>query len=83
MEIQHIKEQLTIQTVLKYYGLQVNSNHMLNCPFHADESPSLKIYTPAGARLHRVPKLTVSLQLTMPPLVRDCIAFQNKQLVYN
>lgn len=45
MEISEIKQRLSIQTVLQYYGLQSDRNHMLKCPFHADDKPSLKIYT--------------------------------------
>ncbi|GAO27769.1 CHC2 zinc finger domain-containing protein [Geofilum rubicundum] len=45
MEIQEIKQRLSIQTVLKHYGLQPDRNNMLKCPFHADDKPSLKIYS--------------------------------------
>ncbi len=44
MEIQDIKQRLSIHTVLKYYGLQSDKNNMLSCPFHADDKPSMKIY---------------------------------------
>lgn len=44
MEIQEIKQRLSIQTVLKHYGLQPDRNNMLKCPFHPDDKPSLKIY---------------------------------------
>jgi DNA primase catalytic core len=44
MEIQEIKQRLSIHTVLKYYGLQSDKNNMLKCPFHADDKPSMKIY---------------------------------------
>jgi DNA primase catalytic core len=44
MEIQEIKQRLSIHTVLKYYGLQSDKNNMLSCPFHADDKPSMKIY---------------------------------------
>ncbi len=44
MEIQGIKQPLSIETVLKYYSLQANRNHMLKCPFHEETEPSLKIY---------------------------------------
>jgi DNA primase catalytic core len=44
MEIGEIKQRLSILTVLKYYGLQPDRNHMLKCPFHDDEKPSMKIY---------------------------------------
>jgi DNA primase catalytic core len=44
MEISEIKQRLKVEAVLKHYGLQVNRNHMLKCPFHADDKPSLKVY---------------------------------------
>ncbi len=44
MEIQEIKQRLSIETVLKHYGLQANPNNMLKCPFHEEKEPSLKIY---------------------------------------
>ncbi len=44
MEIQEIKQRLSIETVLNHYGLQANRNHMLKCPFHEEKEPSLKIY---------------------------------------
>jgi DNA primase catalytic core len=45
MEIKDIKQNLSIGTVLKHYNLQADRNHMLQCPFHEDDKPSLKIYT--------------------------------------
>ena len=45
MEIQEIKQRLSIYTVLKHYGLEPDRNNMLKCPFHADDKPSLKIYS--------------------------------------
>ncbi len=45
MEITEIKQRLSIETVLKYYSLQADKNGMLKCPFHADETASMKIYT--------------------------------------
>jgi len=45
MEIKDIKERLSIETVLSHYSLQCNRNHMLKCPFHEDDKPSMKIYT--------------------------------------
>lgn len=44
MEIKDIKQHLSIQTVLKHYNLQADRNHMLKCPFHKDDKPSLKVY---------------------------------------
>lgn len=44
MDIQTIKERLTIVQVLEYYGLQVDKNNRLRCPFHDDKTPSLQVY---------------------------------------
>ena len=44
MEIPDIKSRLSIHTVLKHYGLKPDRNGMLKCPFHADDTASMKIY---------------------------------------
>ncbi len=44
MEIQQIKEKLTILEVLNHYGLKPNRNKMLCCPFHPDKNPSMQVY---------------------------------------
>ncbi|HTF18696.1 MAG TPA: CHC2 zinc finger domain-containing protein [Chryseolinea sp.] len=44
MEIAEIKRRLTITQVLDHYGLLVDKNGMLSCPFHNDKTPSLQIY---------------------------------------
>lgn len=44
MEINQIKEQLSIVTVLNYYGIAINKNNHVKCPFHKDDKPSLRIY---------------------------------------
>jgi len=44
MEIQDIKSRLSIHTVLNHYGHHPDRNNMLKCPFHADDTPSMKIY---------------------------------------
>lgn len=44
MTISQIKSKLSILTVLSHYGLEMNSNHMLKCPFHEDEKASMKVY---------------------------------------
>lgn len=44
MEITEIKQRLSIETVLKHYCLQADRNGMLKCPFHADDTASMKIY---------------------------------------
>jgi DNA primase len=44
MEISDIKSRLSIHTVLNHYGHHPDRNNMLKCPFHADDTPSMKIY---------------------------------------
>jgi DNA primase len=44
MEITQIKQQLTLKTVLDYYGLKPDKSLRLLCPFHADKTPSLQVY---------------------------------------
>ncbi|MEI6349092.1 MAG: CHC2 zinc finger domain-containing protein [Bacteroidota bacterium] len=44
MEINEIKQQLTIGTILQHYGLKADKNHRLNCPFHEDKTPSMQVY---------------------------------------
>jgi len=44
MEIKEIKQRLSIFTVLKHYGLRPDRNNMLKCPFHTDDTASMKIY---------------------------------------
>jgi len=44
MEITDIKARLSIHIVLTNYGLKPDKHEMLNCPFHEDKSPSLKVY---------------------------------------
>lgn len=48
MEINQIKQQLSIHTVLLHYGIKSKPNsvrpYMISCPFHADKTPSLQIY---------------------------------------
>jgi DNA primase catalytic core len=45
MEIQDIKANLKIETVLSYYGLQPDKNGMIKCSFHDDKTPSMQVYT--------------------------------------
>jgi hypothetical protein len=59
MEISEIKQRLTISKVLQHYNLKPDRNNMLKCPFHADDTASMKIYPqtntcPAGADLQSV-----------------------------
>lgn len=44
MEISEIKSQLSIATVLHYYGLKPDKNNKMCCPFHEDKTPSMQIY---------------------------------------
>lgn len=44
MEIQEIKNRLTLATVLHYYHLKPDKQLRLNCPFHNDKIPSLQVY---------------------------------------
>jgi DNA primase catalytic core len=44
MEIREIKQQLSILAVLKHYNLPADRNNMLKCPFHEDDTASMKIY---------------------------------------
>ncbi|MCB6232156.1 CHC2 zinc finger domain-containing protein [Flavobacterium psychrophilum] len=39
-----MKQQLTLATVLHYYGLRSDKNNKLNCPFHEDKTPSMQVY---------------------------------------
>ncbi len=44
MDIQDIKQQLSISQVLDHYHLRPDKNQRLLCPFHPDKTPSLQIY---------------------------------------
>lgn len=44
MTIKEIKSKLSILTVLHHYGLRLNGNAMLACPFHDDKKASMKVY---------------------------------------
>ena len=44
MEIAQIKEELKINEILDHYGLKANANKHINCPFHDDKTPSMKVY---------------------------------------
>lgn len=44
MEIQEIKNKLSIQSVLNHYNHKLNRNKMLCCPFHEDKTPSMQVY---------------------------------------
>ena len=44
MEIQEIKQRLTMAQVLAHYGLKPDKHLRLCCPFHEDKTPSLQVY---------------------------------------
>lgn len=44
MDIQEIKQQLTLAEVLRHYGLKPDKSLRLHCPFHDDKTPSLQVY---------------------------------------
>ena len=44
MTIEEVKTQLDIKDVLKNYGYTPNKNKHINCPFHDDKTPSMKVY---------------------------------------
>lgn len=44
MEIQDIKQQLTLSEVIHHYGLKADKQARLKCPFHDDKTPSLQLY---------------------------------------
>ncbi|MBL7111796.1 MAG: toprim domain-containing protein [Bacteroidales bacterium] len=44
MEIKEIKSRLTIHTVLNHYHLKADRGNMLRCPFHEEETASMRIY---------------------------------------
>lgn len=39
-----IRERLTMREVVEFYGFEVNRGRYINCPFHSENTPSLKIY---------------------------------------
>lgn len=41
---QEIKERLTLQEIVRAYGIELNRSDMCICPFHAEKTPSMKIY---------------------------------------
>ena len=44
MEIQEIKQRLTLAMLLQHYGLKADKQARLKCPFHDDKTPSLQLY---------------------------------------
>jgi DNA primase len=48
MEISEIKSKLSITAVLEHYGIKVNRNKQVCCPFHDDKTPSMQVYEDKG-----------------------------------
>lgn len=48
MDIKEIKTRLPIETVLMHYGLKMDKNNRLHCPFHEDKKPSMQVYPKTG-----------------------------------
>lgn len=43
-QVEIIKQNVSIQTVAAFYGLKANSKGYISCPFHKEDTPSLKLY---------------------------------------
>ena len=43
MEIQDIKQNLSLESILQHYNLKQDKNNMLRCPFHDDSTASLQV----------------------------------------
>ncbi|MEN9655654.1 MAG: hypothetical protein RL311_562 [Bacteroidota bacterium] len=48
MEIQEIKQKLSITQVLAYYGIKLQRGKQIHCPFHEDKTPSMQVYEDKG-----------------------------------
>lgn len=48
MEIQEIKQKLSIEAVLSRYQLTADRSNRLKCPFHDDKTPSMQVYPKTG-----------------------------------
>ena len=44
MDIPSIKNQLRLTSVLAHYGIKMDRNKRVICPWHNDKTPSLQIY---------------------------------------
>lgn len=44
MEINEIKQRLTLSMLLQHYGLKADKQARLKCPFHDDKAPSMQVY---------------------------------------
>ena len=38
-----VKATISVRQAAEYYGLKLSRNQMVNCPFHDDRSPSMKL----------------------------------------
>lgn len=38
-----VKATISVRQAAEYYGLKLSCNQMVNCPFHDDRSPSMKL----------------------------------------
>lgn len=45
---EELKDRLAMQQVAEFYGFEVNRGGYINCPFHSEDTPSLKIYAGNG-----------------------------------
>ncbi|MBR2597364.1 MAG: hypothetical protein IKE09_02315 [Clostridiales bacterium] len=43
IDFKYIKSAVTTREAAEFYGLQVRSNGMTCCPFHDDQTPSMKV----------------------------------------
>lgn len=48
MDIKEIKAKLSVTAVLEHYGIKVNRNKQIHCPFHEDKTPSMQVYEDKG-----------------------------------
>jgi len=44
-DYEEVKQRLSMRQVAEYYGCRVNRSGFCLCPFHAEKSPSMKIYS--------------------------------------
>ena len=80
MEINEIKRQLSILTVLAKYNLKPDKNNLLKCPFHNDKTASLQVYPKTnsfycfacGATGDQIEFIEKYEKLDKPPLARIC-----------
>ncbi|MFC3196328.1 CHC2 zinc finger domain-containing protein [Parapedobacter deserti] len=83
MTIPDIKAQLSIVTVLEHYGIRMNRNRMVCCPFHDDKNPSMQVYPDTNT------VFCFSGNCSKNGKAMDCLAschtlkIQTKPLIYN